>query len=41
MRPLIYTTEEGKTADVWAKIAAAFTLTEIVYSLCGGRIQGI
>lgn len=33
MQPLIFTTEEGKTTDVWAKIAAAFTLTGIVYSI--------
>ena len=33
MRPLVFTTEEGKTTDVWAKIAAAFTLTVIVYSV--------
>lgn len=33
MQPLIFTTEEGKTTDVWAKIAAAFTLTGIVYSV--------
>ena len=33
MQPLIFTTEEGKTTDVWAKIAAGFTLTGIVYSI--------
>lgn len=33
MRPLSFTTEEGKTTDVWAKIAATFTLTIIVYGV--------
>ena len=33
MRALAFTTEEGKTTDVWVKIAAAFTLTVIVYGV--------
>ena len=33
MMALVFTTQEGKDKDVWAKIAAAFTLTIIVYSV--------
>ncbi|MBD5506321.1 MAG: ABC transporter permease [Lachnospiraceae bacterium] len=33
MLPLLFTTQEGKEKDVYAKIAAAFTLTIIVYSM--------
>lgn len=44
MLPLVFTTQEGRKKDIWAKIAAAFTLTIIVYgvvvllcvALCGG-----
>lgn len=31
MLPLIFTTEEGKRQDIYAKIAAAFSLTVVVY----------
>lgn len=31
MAPLIFTTVEGRKKDIWAKTAAAFTLTIIVY----------
>lgn len=33
MLPLLFTAKEGKGKDIWAKIAAAFTLTIIVYML--------
>ncbi|MDE6845602.1 MAG: ABC transporter permease [Lachnospiraceae bacterium] len=33
MLPLVFTTQEGKDKDVWAKIAAAFTLTIMVYGM--------
>lgn len=45
MLPLVFTTQEGKGKDVWAKIAAAFTLTIMVYGtivlLCLGLCAGI
>lgn len=45
MLPLVFTTQEGKDKDVWAKIAAAFSLTIVVYSvtvlLCLGLCDGI
>ena len=33
MLPLLSTTQEGKGKDVWAKIAASFTLTIMVYAV--------
>ncbi|MDE6388008.1 MAG: ABC transporter permease [Lachnospiraceae bacterium] len=33
MLPLLFTTQNGKEKDAWAKIAAAFTLTIIVYTV--------
>ena len=33
MLPLVFTAQEGKDKDVWAKIAAAFTLTIMVYGV--------